>query len=154
MHSMVYHVPSMIKQFGSIKQFSCQGITKQLDCISELSRQLQIILYTYTYIHTHAHTQMHTHTHTHTHTRTHTQCTKPMPPGVEKNNDDARRNYFSSNRWDASTDIIQTEARLETLQKTCELEKRAYTKRNETYWNEGGIEASRKGRKHGHSTIL
>ena len=154
MHSMVYHVPSMIKQFGSIKQFSCQGITKQLDCISELSSAVTNYL---VHIHIYTHTRTHTdaqHTHTHTHTRTHTQCTKPMPPGVEKNNDDARRIYFSSNRWDASTDIIQTEARLETLQKTCELEKRAYTKRNETYWNEGGIEASRKGRKHGHSTIL
>ena len=35
--------------------------------------------------------------------------------GLEKNNADAKRNYFSSSRWDAAADIIQTEARLEAL---------------------------------------
>eukprot|EP00731_Ephydatia_muelleri_P011383 Em0006g277a len=35
--------------------------------------------------------------------------------GVEKHNDDAKRNYFSSNRWDAPADIMMTEYRLEEL---------------------------------------
>ena len=35
--------------------------------------------------------------------------------GVEKHNDDAKRNYFSSNRWDAPADMM-TEYRLEMLQ--------------------------------------
>jgi len=35
--------------------------------------------------------------------------------GVEKNNDDCRWNYFSSNGWDAPGDILQKEARLELL---------------------------------------
>ena len=59
---------------------------------------------------------------------------------VEKHNDDAKRNYFSSNRWDAPADIIMTEYRLEEL---CEYarERRCYTKHNSAYWHEGGIEA-------------
>ena len=64
--------------------------------------------------------------------------------GVEKNNDDCRRNYFSSNKWDAPGDILRTEARLEYLssQGYCR-EKREYTKRNTQYWEGGGIEESR-----------
>ena len=34
---------------------------------------------------------------------------------VEKNNDAARRNYFSSNKWDGPKDILLTEGRLEML---------------------------------------
>ena len=60
--------------------------------------------------------------------------------GVEKHNDDAKRNYFSSNRWDALADIMMTEYRLEVLQEYSR-EKRAYTKRDSAYWHEGGIEA-------------
>ena len=62
--------------------------------------------------------------------------------GVEIHNDDAKRNYFSSNRWDAPADIIMTEYRLEMLQEYSR-EKRAYTKRDSAYWHEGGIEALR-----------
>ena len=62
--------------------------------------------------------------------------------GVEKHNDDAKRNYFSSNRWDAPADIMMTEYRLEMLQEYSR-EKRAYTKRDSAYWHEGGIEALR-----------
>ena len=50
-----------------------------------------------------------------------------------------KKNYFSSNRWDAPADIMMTEYRLEVLQR----EKRAYTKRDSAYWHEGGIEALR-----------
>ena len=60
--------------------------------------------------------------------------------GVEKHNDDAKRNYFSSNLWDAPADIMMTEYRLEVLQEYSR-EKRAYTKRDSAYWHEGGIEA-------------
>ncbi|KAL5489427.1 hypothetical protein EMCRGX_G018518 [Ephydatia muelleri] len=55
--------------------------------------------------------------------------------GVEKHNDDAKRNYFSSNRWDAPADIMMTEYRLEVLQEYSR-EKRAYTKRDSAYWHE------------------
>ncbi|KAL5503402.1 hypothetical protein EMCRGX_G010346 [Ephydatia muelleri] len=48
---------------------------------------------------------------------------------VEKHNDDAKRNYFSSNLWDAPADIMMTEYRLEVLQEYSR-EKRAYTKRD------------------------
>ena len=59
---------------------------------------------------------------------------------VEIHNDDAKKkNYFSSNRWDAPADIMTTEYRLEVLQEYSR-EKRAYTKRD---WHEGGIEALR-----------
>ncbi|KAL5491239.1 hypothetical protein EMCRGX_G016487 [Ephydatia muelleri] len=80
MHAMVYHVPNIIRQYGNLKQFLCQG--------------------------------------------------------VEKHNDDAKRNYFSSNRWDAPADIMMTEYRLEVLQEYSRA-KRAYTKRDSAYWHEG-----------------
>ena len=57
--------------------------------------------------------------------------------GVEKNSDDSRRNYFSSNRWDLCGDILRTEVRLYKQQR----EKRTYTKRNDTYWTDGITEA-------------
>ena len=62
--------------------------------------------------------------------------------GVKKHNDDAKRNCFSSNRWDAPADIMMTEYMLEVLQEYSR-EKRAYTKRDSAYWHEGGIEALR-----------
>jgi hypothetical protein len=65
---------------------------------------------------------------------------------VEKNNADAKRNYFSSSRWDAAADILQAEARLEALSDH-ERKKRPYTKQNQKYWSEGGIEQSRSKRK-------
>ena len=76
MHSMVYHVPYAIRQYGNIKQFSCQG--KGL-CFC---------------IHSPLHPDV----------------------GVEKHNDDSKRNYFSSNHWDAPGDIMMAEHMLELLQ--------------------------------------
>ncbi|KAL5474796.1 hypothetical protein EMCRGX_G026806 [Ephydatia muelleri] len=35
--------------------------------------------------------------------------------GFEKHNDNAKRAYFSSNKWNASMDIIRTEARIDCL---------------------------------------
>ena len=63
--------------------------------------------------------------------------------GVEKNNDDAKRNYHSSNRHDAAGDILVTEARLEELRRgttefdSCVRNKRSYDKSDDGYWNEG-----------------
>ncbi|KAL5496433.1 hypothetical protein EMCRGX_G012714 [Ephydatia muelleri] len=85
-HVMVYHVPDAIRQFGNIKQFSCQG--------------------------------------------------------VEKHNDDSKRNYFSSNRWDAPAEIMLAEHRLELLQQYAR-EKRHYTKHAAAYWHEGGMQEMR-----------
>ena len=48
--------------------------------------------------------------------------------GVEKNNDDARRNFLSSNRWDAPKEVLLAEHRLDLLSRFSR-EKRLYTKR-------------------------
>ncbi len=53
---------------------------------------------------------------------------------LEKNNDDARRNFNSSNRLDAAKEIIVTDARLESLRGDCAREKRPYSKTNNDYW--------------------
>ena len=74
-------------------------------------------------------------------------CTLNYYTGVEKNNDDAKRNYFSSNRHDAAGDILRTEAILEELRRgkfgVC-VRKREHTRRpmmpigmKEVYRNQG-----------------
>ena len=69
--------------------------------------------------------------------------------GVEKNNDDAKQNYYSSNRHDAADNILRTEARLDKLRRgtpeceSCVRQKRKYEKSDFGYW-EGGILAARK----------
>ena len=55
--------------------------------------------------------------------------------GTEKNNDDARRNYFSSNHLDATKEILLTEARLDSLV-DFRREKRDYKKTDDEYWSE------------------
>ena len=52
--------------------------------------------------------------------------------GVEHNNDDARRNYASSNHFDAPREILLAETRLEKLSKF-NRPKRQYEKDTE-YW--------------------
>ena len=69
-----------------------------------------------------------------------TASTSQFTSGVEQNNADAKRNYFSSSRWNAAADILQTEVRLEQLS-SYERQKRQYTKHK--YWSKGGIELSR-----------
>ena len=70
--------------------------------------------------------------------------------GVEKNNDDSKRRYFSSNKHDAPGEIIRTEYRQEALQQgvcdhpTCVRQKRNYSKVDSNYWDQGGIQAVRK----------
>ena len=48
---------------------------------------------------------------------------------VEKNNDDARRNLHSSNKFDSPKEIILADARAEFLE-CCERETRQYQKRS------------------------
>ena len=50
-----------------------------------------------------------------------------------RRNDVARRNYFSSNHFDAPKEILVTEARMSSLQHHAQ-KKRQYTKHNEEYW--------------------
>ena len=40
-----------------------------------------------------------------------------LSTGVKKNNDTSKRNYFSSNRHDASAEIIRSDYRLEVLKR-------------------------------------
>lgn len=70
--------------------------------------------------------------------------------GVEKNNDEAKHHYYSSNRHDGAKDILLTEARLEVLQRDeprVIREKRPYNKRNTEYW-EKGITEQRRAKRH------
>jgi len=55
--------------------------------------------------------------------------------GVEKN-DNAKHNFFSSNRHDPHGEVLRTEKRLEQLDSDCRREKRPYTKHNQQYWTE------------------
>ena len=72
--------------------------------------------------------------------------------GVEKNNDNSKRHYFSSNKHDAAGEIIQCEATLEMLQNgirgfpSCE-RKRPYQKQKDEYWNGGGIQEARRNKR-------
>ena len=49
--------------------------------------------------------------------------------GVEKNNDDGKQHYFSSNRHDAAAEIVRADERLEILRADWQREKRPYRKR-------------------------
>ena len=63
--------------------------------------------------------------------------------GVEKNNDDARRNY-SSILHDPASEILKAEIRSEYTEQYKRV-KRQHNKRDD-YWQNGGIEDSRKQR--------
>ena len=62
--------------------------------------------------------------------------------GVEKNNDVARRNYFSSNLHDPAGEILKAECRLENTE-SHKRQKRKYTKKDNDYWVNGGIREKR-----------
>jgi len=49
--------------------------------------------------------------------------------GVEKNNDDGKQHYFSSNRHDAAAEIMRADERLDILRADWQREKRRYWKR-------------------------
>ena len=90
MHALSYHVPVLIKNHKTFKQFTGQG--------------------------------------------------------VEKNSDDAKKNFFQkSNKWDAAKDALQLEVQQQALHH-CEREKRKYEKQN-NHWDSGIVE-SRKKRMH------
>ena len=69
---------------------------------------------------------------------------------VEKNNDDSKRHYFSSNKMDAAAEIVRSDYRLEVMRQgvwghpSCQREKRKYTQCDEDYWSNGGIQEARK----------
>ena len=57
--------------------------------------------------------------------------------GVEKNNDVAKHQFYSSNRHDPCGEVLRTEKRLEQLDHTCRRKKRSYHKRDMSYWSDG-----------------
>ena len=61
--------------------------------------------------------------------------------GVEKNNDMAKKHYFSSNHQDAARDVILTEGRIEEGSKR---QKRKYIKKDNDYWQDGIRQKRRK----------
>ena len=72
--------------------------------------------------------------------------------GVEKNNDDSKRHYFSSNKHDAPGKINKSECRQEALRQgvwehpSCVQQKRNYSKVDSDYWNEGIKEVRKRSR--------
>ena len=57
----------------------------------------------------------------------------PCSTGLEKNNDCARRKYYSSNHLDPPKEILVTDARIHQLAKY-KREKRPYNKTDKDYW--------------------
>ena len=67
--------------------------------------------------------------------------------GVEKNNDDAKRHFYSGNRHNAARDIILTDARIEQLEQdtpSCIRSKRKYSKHDSEYWEKTIMENRKK----------
>ncbi len=73
-------------------------------------------------------------------------CISVLLPGVENNNDVAKRNYFSRNLDDPAGEVLKTKVRLEATQ-SHNRPKRKYVKQNKQYWEDGGIQESRKCRR-------
>ena len=65
--------------------------------------------------------------------------------GVEKNNNDAKRNYFSSNLHDVTGEALKAEWWLEQTE-TSKRTKRKYNKKDENYWQDGIREARKRPR--------
>ena len=66
--------------------------------------------------------------------------------GVEKNNDDAKRHYYSGNRHNAARDVLLIEARIEHLERESPSsvhEKRSCVKHNSDYWESDILEQRR-----------
>lgn len=104
MHILAYHVPEMVRNNGNIKQFSGQGKPYlNYAWFSDLLNFFCLL-------------------------NIHFYCVFPTA-GVEKNNDDSKRNYFSSNKWDAPKEILISEERISKLRNMAR-NKRKYTKRD------------------------
>ncbi len=77
--------------------------------------------------------------------------------GVEKNNDDSKRHYYSSNKHDAPVELIRSEVRLEVLARgkdgypSCQRMKRPYNKACDEYWHGGGIQEDRRIKRQRHN---
>jgi hypothetical protein len=57
--------------------------------------------------------------------------------GVEKINDDIKKNHQKTNKWDATVDALQVRKRIEHLtSENCERDKRNYTKSTNEYWSD------------------
>ncbi len=54
---------------------------------------------------------------------------------LEKNNDDARRNFRSSNKFDGAKEILLADARMEML-RDCERDPRSYSMKSH-WWTTG-----------------
>ncbi len=64
--------------------------------------------------------------------------------GVEKNNDNCKRNYFSSNRHCGPKEILIAEKLLERMEaEGCQRKRRSYQKHSSDYWETGIREARR-----------
>ena len=78
--------------------------------------------------------------------------------GVEKNNDDSKRHYYSSNKHDVPMELIRSEVHMEELawgkdgygHPSCQRTKRPYNKTNDEYWNGGGIQEDRRKKRQRH----
>jgi len=126
MHILVFHVPTMMRIHGSLKNFSGRGnvcvgfffviLVKRtiknniapvqgfVPLTEQISNSYQIF-----YL-----------------------------PGVEKKNDDIRRFFHRKiNRWDASTSVLLVKKRQEDLG-GYERQPRKYMKKNEAFWCNGG----------------
>ena len=92
MHCMVYHVPAMLKKFGNCITFPAKVCVK-LMCtyINFYILQLHMCVLCIRYVHVHVHV------------------------GAEKNNDDSKRHYFSSNKMDAAAEVMRCDYRLEAM---------------------------------------
>lgn len=136
MHSLVYHVPVMLRKHRSLKKFSGQGIYflyfyfylsfgKIITLILDNSTRvllIKIIVFTINKV----------------------KQTFHFTTGVEKKNDDLRRYFHRKiNRWDAATNLLLVEKRQEKLREK-ERPKRPYEKRDSTYWIEGGKQEAAK----------
>lgn len=116
MHLMAMHVPYQVELLKGIKRFSGQR---------KYSIHQNSLTYTCTHIHV---------------------CTSLQTDlllihiAVEKNNDEARKHYNSSNRLDGGHEIVLADARMEQLQH----EKRKYKKTNDEYWTSGLVEKRRR----------
>lgn len=120
MHSLVYHVPKMIEHHGNIKQFSGQGIFTRHSTTTRctLVQSLNYIKVVFVYF---------------------------LMLGVENNNNDAKRNYFSSNLHDVFKEVIKAEWRLKNSEKH-DRRNRKYDKKDDNYWNEGTKEQRKRPR--------
>ena len=123
MHALVFHVPTMIKMHGSLKQFSGQGIdgVTITSTLAMIALKLREIFKKQLFI-----------------------ITNLFSPGVEKKNDDFRRYFHRKiNRWDACSSLLLVEKRQETLQEY-ERQPRKYFKQDHAFWCQGGKQEAAK----------